>query len=609
MTRSPRGRAFVIVASFLLSLAAPPAHAQDYPRLGLHIRLFQNGYPFITGGTVDGPLDTSVLDALARYHEVTFAASPTSEYRPDIVQALRARRPDIHVIGYVMAELIYDGPDAADSTVNLPTRIRHLVRDDDGWLYDRAGQPYSFVNINFAKRDLSGRYSVAEDLATLYAQAVVATGIWDGMFFDYFCDGVLWSQTSAESIDVVRAGYPDAATFDAAWKAGTEAFANRLRALAGPDFVLIGNCGQGTKYASFNGWMRENFPNQNGGTWDANMFGDPGGYMVDETRFRPPTHGYNFTAWQAPQDPYSVTNLRKVRYGLGSSALGSGYGIFAPSDLDVVNYPFEYWWYDEYAVDLTTARSDSATAHTGWLGQPLGPAYQMVWVGTNPDAVSNPGFETDVTSGWNFGAFVPATLARDTTNAADGAACAHITIPTAGPQPYYVTYATTGTLAVSAGQPYSATFWARASAPSTITVAAGLQGGSLAASRGVAIDATWRRYQIVLTPTTSQSAQLQFYLAAQAGEVWLDDVHFQAGTTSLWRRDFQNGAVLVNPAVTAMTVPLGRPYRHILGMRDPLTNDGATVTQQTVPPGDARFLIGSDVTPPAGVTDLHPTPY
>ena len=58
-----------------------------------------------------------------------------------------------------------------------------------------------------------------------------------------------------------------------------------------------------------------------------------------------------------------------------------------------------------------------------------------------------------------------------------------------------------------------------------------------------------------------------------------------------------------------MTVPLGRTFRRILGMRDRLTNDGAVITQETVPAGDARFLIGSDTTAPAGVTDLHPTPY
>ncbi|HUK63480.1 MAG TPA: hypothetical protein VLV15_09105, partial [Dongiaceae bacterium] len=80
MFRHPRGRALAAVA-LALGLMTAPAHAQGYPRLGLYFRLYQNGFPMITGGDVGGPFDTSVLDAIARYDEVIFGASPASEYR------------------------------------------------------------------------------------------------------------------------------------------------------------------------------------------------------------------------------------------------------------------------------------------------------------------------------------------------------------------------------------------------------------------------------------------------------------------------------------------------------------------------------------------------
>ena len=104
------------------------------------------------------------------------------------------------------------------------------------------------------------------------------------------------------------------------------------------------------------------------------------------------------------------------------------------------------------------------------------------------------------------------------------------------------------------------------------------------------------------------AVQLQFYVGLLQGDLWLDDVHLQAGASSIFRRDFQNGTVLVNPATSTMTVPLGRPFRRILGFRDTAVNDGATVTQVSVPPSDALFLIGTDVTPPAPISDLHPEP-
>ena len=602
-----RGQGLGLCALTLLLLTPALARAQDHPRLGLHMRLFQNGFPIILGGNIDGPLDASVLDAMSRYHEVTFSASPASEYRPDIATELRTRRPGIHLLGYVLAELIYDAPMASDSTVHLPSRIRRLVRDDGGWLYNRSGGIYSFVNINFAKRT-GARYQLAEDLADLYFDAVVRTGMWDGMFFDYLCNSVSWSQTTAESIDVVRAGYPNQAAFDAAWLAGTDAFSNRLRSLTGPDFILVGNCGLGTSYSSMNGWMRENFPNQNGGTWYDNMYREPGGYLTDETRFRQPTHGYIFSAYQPPYSAYDPRNTRKQRFGLASAALAEGYGIFAPSDLDVTLHPHEYWWYDEYGVDLVSGRADSSIAHTGWLGQPLGPMTQMVWAGSGLDAVSNPDFESNATSGWNFAAATPASVTRDATTAGHGAASAHIHINSAAPAEYWVTYNTQGTLNVTANNLYSATFWAKASQPFHLPVVAGVQGGVLAAYRAIDIDTTWTQYQVALTPSTSMAVQLQFYVGLLQGDLWLDDVHLQAGASSIFRRDFQNGTVLVNPATSTMTVPLGRPFRRILGFRDTAVNDGATVTQVSVPPSDALFLIGTDVTPPAPISDLHPEP-
>ena len=55
--------------------------------------------------------------------------------------------------------------------------------------------------------------------------------------------------------------------------------------------------------------------------------------------------------------------------------------------------------------------------------------------------------------------------------------------------------------------------------------------------------------------------------------MWLDDIHLQNDVTNLYRRDFQNGIVLVNPAAQVMTAPLEREYRKILGTRDPVIND------------------------------------
>jgi hypothetical protein len=604
--RTPDPRIPALVAGMLLAFAGAAA-ADGYPRLGLYGGIGGLGEPFILGGNRYGPLDLAMCDSVARYDEVILDASPISEYRPDVAAALRARNPDIRLLAYVTAGLIWAAQEP-DSTVHYPTRFHYMVRNLGGFLYNRAGSQYTGGNVNMAKRDGSGRYVVAEGLADLYYDAIVQSGVWDGIFLDCFCDRIAWTQTPAESIDFVRAGYPTLAAFDNAYEAGTNVLASRLRSLVGPSHVLAGNCAYGTKYTTLNGWMRENFPNQNGGNWYENMFRQPGGYFTDEANFLPPRHNYIFTAAEPPSAPYTPNNARKVRFGLGSASLADGYGAFGFSTRSVSEYNYLPWWYDEYAVDLANGRSSGQIAHTGWLGQPLGPASQMIWVGTAPDASTNPDFEINVTSGWTFVAGVPATLTQDVTTAAAGLASAKVHIPTAGDFDWRVNFSTTGTIPVSYGGTYSATFWAKASSPRQLPVILSVPGAGEVARRNVDLTTQWRRYQAVLVAAGNGNGKPVFYLSGTAGDVWLDDVHFQAGTSSFWRRDFQNGIVLVNPATGPLTAPLERTFRKLTGLVDPTINNGQSVTQVTVGGQDALFLLGTDAMAPSPVGDLHIVP-
>src|SRR5580765_8445168 len=118
-----RSAASSLIATALLAAAlAFPAQAQNYPRLGLHGRVYGNGFPLILGGTTDGPLNTAALDAYARFNEVTIGASPVSEYRPDITAQLRLRRPDIQLMAYVIGHYIWDAPNSPDSLVDYTSR-------------------------------------------------------------------------------------------------------------------------------------------------------------------------------------------------------------------------------------------------------------------------------------------------------------------------------------------------------------------------------------------------------------------------------------------------------------------------------------------------------
>lgn len=603
--------ALLALAASAPALAASPA-PNGYPRLALYGSIRGNGYPFYNA-PIDSALSDSVLDAVSRYEEITLDVNPIYPYRPDIIAQLKQRNPKAKVLGYVVGQDIWPAADR-DSLRHYPTRYRRMMDNNQAWLYSKlTGDKYYAGNVNLAKRNAQGDLIIADSLSLLWKEYVIDPGIWDGIFFDILCDEMSWPQAEGDSIDFVRAGYASFEEFNASWRAATDTIATRLRNWGGPNFVMVGNCALGTKYTTFNGWMREGFPFQAGGDWYSNMFQQPGGYITDERSFLTPRSNYIFS-FQVGTDHYSSTNNRVMRFGLGSSTLADGFGVFAVQNRDAFTGDYHEWWYDEYAVDLTTGVSSQSREHTGWLGQAMTPFYQMIWAGNNPEGIANPGFETSVTQGWAFNNTAPSSRTRDTTTAAVGQSSARISIQQASPVAWHVSMQSNIGIPITPFTNHAATFWIKASSPRTISVVISRLDATQLISRQVEVTTEWKQVQIpfmlmngvVEQPNTTR---ISFYLANNTGDVWLDDVHFQRGLSTVYRRDFQNGIVLVNPSFqSGADVVLPRSYRRILGTVDPGINDGSSGSVQYVGPADALFLIGDDIHPPARTTDLHQVP-
>jgi len=599
----------LVTLASLVAAAVPTAGAATtYPRVGLYGSVLGGGYPYTHA---DGSLDTLEIGRAARFAEVVLDVYPISPYRPDILQAMRARNPSIKLFAYLLAENIWNAQDP-DSLNHIPTLINHTVRNLNGFLYDKlTGQQYPNSNINMAKKGANGHFIVAEAMGDIMRDHIIATGQWDGIFTDVFCHTVGWTQTGTQVIDYQRAGYASVADLDVAWAAACDTLASHMRRDGGPNFVLVGNCAMSSEHAYYNGWMRENFPNQGGGTWASNVVGNAiwHGYLPDDIDHRQPPHNW-ILSWAntSAGAEYQSYNTAKVRLGLASAALGEGVHAIGPGAKLVSEAPYQDWWYDEYAVDLATGQSSQALQNTGWLGPALGPASTYLWVSTAADAITNSNFETSVTNGWTFQQFAPAsaTLTLDPTTAGLGSASAHVHIATAGPVEWSVYLTSAGQMWVFPGSTYSATFRCKASSPRTLHVMAGNSGGQAF----VNVDTNWHQYQAVLQPTAGLLAPLTFWFGMQAGDVWFDDVHFQTGVSSVWRRDFQNGIVLVNPTELTLNVGLEDSYRRILGVHETTVNNGAQSTSTTIGPYDALFLLRGqlDRTRPAAVQDLHPKP-
>jgi hypothetical protein len=82
---------------------------------------------------------------------------------------------------------------------------------------------------------------------------------------------------------------------------------------------------------------------------------------------------------------------------------------------------------------------------------------------------------------------------------------------------------------------------------------------------------------------------------------WFDEYNFKLGralsgpppgawSQGVWRRDFQNGVVLVNPTSASRTVAVGPGLRRLAGTQDPAVNDGAAVSRVTLQPKEGIVL-------------------
>ena len=88
----------------------------------------------------------------------------------------------------------------------------------------------------------------------------------------------------------------------------------------------------------------------------------------------------------------------------------------------------------------------------------------------------------------------------------------------------------------------------------------------------------------------------EFDLAGRASTSWLGVAVSQppskAWQKGVWRRDFQNGMALVNPARNGQqTVTIENGFRRIQGVQDPAVNNGQSTTTITLQAGDGIVLI------------------
>ncbi len=397
---------------------------------------------------------------------------------------------------------------------------------------------------------------VAEYQARYAYQTVLDTGLLaDGVFFDNVMTTQSWQNHdifgNPVQIDADEDGVPDDPdAFDAAWKAGVFHEIRTFRELL-PHAVVSGhamNIDEPGIGELFNGisigfstadvlegeksfaalWSRYQ-------DWFRRAR-SPVTVMVESSPVDQIAYGYDYSPLKKiPPSTleFARTYYPVVRFGLAFTLLHDGYFAHEYGD----TWHGNDWWYDELDFDL---------------GYPLGPAQRVELPGDpSPDLIVNGGFEQPITDPWQLRVSTGCTarLSRQTNDAPAGAACARVDIT-----------ATTGTdwhvalvqdqRAFRKGVDYDVRFRARSSAGRSFTLSAQKNSPdwrSYGLSQRVWLTQQWQPYTVSFTAAeTVNDARLQFFLGANVGTVWIDDVRVTEHPPDLWRRDFTRGIVLLN---------------------------------------------------------------
>jgi len=194
---------------------------------------------------------------------------------------------------------------------------------------------------------------------------VLSKGLVDGMFFDWINDDISWlnHRTNAPCgpPDINNDGLQESdEELNKRWIKGTKKLLKKSNKSFPSGSLIIGNSGGLTEHtygARLNGLMIEHFL---GANWP---------YMMRK-------HYRHLKYSRSASLSMIMANGKKkdyktMRYSLCSTLMFDGYFTFTNAKGAYI----ATWWYDEYSVDLITGKAVKSLEHKGYLGDPLGDAY------------------------------------------------------------------------------------------------------------------------------------------------------------------------------------------------------------------------------------------
>jgi hypothetical protein len=598
----------------------------SYPRLGN----YQLGTPLNwaegTGMAPDWPEGELVheldeyLEKLSLFDVVAGPAVSSQTKETFFVKRLRELNPDIVIVPYMIyaeTDCFFEPPRATiDLTYDFYSRLpqQWVMKDTHGGPLECVGFPGQFIMNIFDDCPTVGGQTYTDAVIDHMVDDVMASGIWDGIMIDntipnvnhYIPDS---QNPSLIDFDINLNGQRDetSAQISDQTEEAWISFMERLRAEVGDNEIIIGNAGF-TPYSSLapylDGYIFEILldpwfmgglePNEGAWRTTLDLY-----YMAQERTQEPHLNileaaGHPLGMSDAPMDRNylepTAEDIYKQRLGLGTALLGDGFYEYDLFDNRAVPY-----WFDEYMVDEDGVAVEDPGCK-GYLGMPLGDAVEL----RSPETLLwEEGFE---------GGAIPSDMQGEGA-VEDGRLVIYNPDHTAYKQTTKVE-TKTGSISFSSGKTYIVEFdWEILETIDDrffvgVTCSDGVLGSYtlpevFAGSSG--------KVRFPVTLNYGSNFKLELVLTSGGGRVAVDNVKVYEGGAGPWRRDFENGFVLVNP--------LNKPYtftaeelagswsrtdiKHIQGTQAPEVNNGEPVTDTlTLQPFDTIILLTDHVSSP-----------
>ena len=464
------------------------------------------------------------------------------------IRELRARNPEILVL----------------TSINT---VENRGLPEDYYLHDLQGGRIEVWPGTY-RLNLTKTYVAEYQARWAYQKMLDSEMMYDGCFFDNFFTSQSWLKSDihgrAVVLDANEDGKPDdPAWLDAAWRAGVFAELALWRKLMPHAYATghLPNPSAPELGEIFNGnailfWATNVLDGQRSFAEFSNVIDSwntlgrtPVLNTIEASPHNQIAYGYGYDMQKtmpAATLEFARDFHRYMRFPLAVTLMSDGY---FHRDLGDIVHGVD-WWYDEYDFDL---------------GYPEGPAEIVSFLHENaPELLLNGDFEHDFAQSWSLAVdsrgSAKATLAR-----VDGVAVIDVTATSVD---WHVDFHQRDRT-LEKGKSYVLRFQARASEPRVIALSS--QKGvvnwrNYGLSQKVTAGTEWQDFAVTFEANeTANDARIQFFLGAQTGQVWIDNVSLKLSEPPVWRRYFTQGAVVLNASKERVTVQMPAGYEHFEG--------------------------------------------